>query len=301
MADEDLFTTFVDTTPARLIRAVEQLLEVPWNTGADVALERTVEGLPVVSSEDADIHDLEFMRSRDFAGDDGARYTAVMNRAAPVIVSIDDAMRAVWGEPGVFFEAQDLRACTLLELAMNALGVDEVLAWQRDERYILFFEGLYQQSDDYAAAFWIASRSVVEDVAYDITPEDQGDPAEGPSLLEQRLAERLGPEVSLPEPLCRAWSFMQAQGWGGVDEHGDPILTPYTGEEQLGVVFSASLSTQGWLNPDAPGAERLVPIAETDGSRRSGLTRPASPASSGSPQRAAQRNSSLTVRSTSCA
>lgn len=148
---------------------------------------------------------------------------------------------------------------------MNVLGIDEVLAWIRDDRYVLFLEGIDQQSDEYIVSFAVASRSVVEDVAYDITPEAR-DAAEGPSLLEQRLAARLGPEASLPEPLCRAWSFMQAQGWGGVDADGDPFLTPYPGEEQLGAVFSASLSTRGWLDPDAPGAERLVPIAETDGS-----------------------------------
>lgn len=267
MTDGDLFTTFVTTTPEQLIRAVEQLLEVAWNTGADAALEHTVEGLPVISSEDADIHDLEFVRSKDFAGDDGTSFTAVMNRAAPVVTRIVDATTAAWGEPNVARNAEDLQACTLLEVAMHALGVDEVLAWQREERYILFFEGLYQESDEYAAAFWVASRSVVEDVAYDISAQAQDSDAAGQrSLLEERLAERLGPQMVFPEPLCRAWSFMESRGWGTIDAHEDPILTPYPGEEQLGVVFSSALSTRGWLDPDAPGAERLVPIAETDGS-----------------------------------
>lgn len=267
MTDKDLFATFVSATPEQLIRAIEELLVLPWNTGADAAAEHTIEGMAVTSSEDADVHELEFIRSTDFAGDAGERFNAVISRVAPVIASIDDAMIAAWGEPFVLRPAEDLSACTLLEVIMNVFGADEVLAWPRDERYLLFFEGVQQDSDQYAAAFWVASRRVVEDIAYDIAPRPRDDdPQRTPSAVEQHLAERLGPEVMIPAPLCRAWSFMQEQGWGSVDVHGDPILTPYPGEERLGVVFSPSLSTRGWLDPDAPGAERLVPIAETDGS-----------------------------------
>lgn len=59
--------------------------------------------------------------------------------------------------------------------------------------------------------------------------------------------------------------MMEAQGWGAVDASGNPIVTPYAGEAQLGPVFSAELTIEGWLNPEAPGAERLIPIAEADG------------------------------------
>ena len=58
---------------------------------------------------------------------------------------------------------------------------------------------------------------------------------------------------------------MESRGWGGIGADDEPFLTPYPGESQLGPVFSTRLSIRGWLDPDAPGAERLVPIAETDG------------------------------------
>lgn len=105
MTDEDLFTTFVTTTPKQLIRAVDELLLPPWNTGADAALEHTVKGMTVTSSEDADFHDLEFIRSKDFAGDAGERFTAVKNHVAPVVAGIVDATTAVWGEPDVLGQA----------------------------------------------------------------------------------------------------------------------------------------------------------------------------------------------------
>lgn len=58
---------------------------------------------------------------------------------------------------------------------------------------------------------------------------------------------------------------MEYRGLGGTNAHGEPFLIPYPDEDELGVVFSASLSIRGWLDPGAPGAERLVPIAQTDG------------------------------------
>lgn len=78
---------------------------------------------------------------------------------------------------------------------------------------------------------------------------------------------RRAPEgLEVPAPLARAWDFMEEQGWGGIGADDQPYLTPYAGDSQLGPVFSAGLSIRGWLDPAAPGADRLVPIAETDGS-----------------------------------
>lgn len=68
----------------------------------------------------------------------------------------------------------------------------------------------------------------------------------------------------LPEPLERAWTWLEAQGWGTRTEHGY-FLTPYAGDVQLGVVFSPDLTTEGWIEPGAPGSERLIPIAEIAG------------------------------------
>lgn len=87
-----------------------------------------------------------------------------------------------------------------------------------------------------------------------------------PSALEKHLVQTAPSGFTIPEPLCNAWSFMEAQGWNSEDADRNPILTPYPGESQLGPVFSANLSIRGWLNPEAPGTDRLVPIAEIDGS-----------------------------------
>lgn len=39
MADDDLFTTFVAAAPEQLIRSVEELLLLPWNTGTSRTLD----------------------------------------------------------------------------------------------------------------------------------------------------------------------------------------------------------------------------------------------------------------------
>lgn len=107
----------------------------------------------------------------------------------------------------------------------------------------------------------MASVSTVSDVP------DAGQSDElRPSALETHLATTLPAGLTFPDSLCRAWSFMESQAWRGEDAEGYPFLTPYPGDAQLGPVFSAGLSIRGWLNPEAPGAERVIPIAETDGS-----------------------------------
>ncbi|GAB3623634.1 hypothetical protein GCM10027418_17170 [Mariniluteicoccus endophyticus] len=71
----------------------------------------------------------------------------------------------------------------------------------------------------------------------------------------------------MPDALLRAWDWMEAQGHELENEHGY-YLTPYADDRQLGVVFSPDSSTVGWLEPGAPGSERLVAIADisADGS-----------------------------------
>ncbi|MGO1562379.1 MAG: SMI1/KNR4 family protein [Actinomycetaceae bacterium] len=170
MSHDEPCSRFNDTTPDTIIRVVEELLLLPWATGADAPVERTVEGVAVTSSEDADVHELEVARTRTFADDAGERLDGAKNRAAPVAGQIVDAARAAWGEPGVLREADDPTACTLFEVMMSLWGLDSVLAWQRDERYILFIDGIEQDLDDCATVFWVVSRSVVEDVAYSIAP-----------------------------------------------------------------------------------------------------------------------------------
>lgn len=174
-SDEDLFATFAATPPEAMIRAVEELLLLPWNTGADAPLERTVEGMLVTSSDDFDLHELQFIQSLELGDDHRERHEAVLGRATPVVAGITDATTRVWGEPSVLGQTEDLHACTVLELALHSLGADEVLAWRRGERYVLFFAGVYRATREYAAAFMVVSRSVVEDVAFDIAPDTDSD------------------------------------------------------------------------------------------------------------------------------
>jgi len=65
----------------------------------------------------------------------------------------------------------------------------------------------------------------------------------------------------VPEPLERAWEWMEDQGWGRTDENGY-FLTPYEPDSQLGVVFASDASLDGWFNDDSPAPERLVPLGE---------------------------------------
>lgn len=83
-----------------------------------------------------------------------------------------------------------------------------------------------------------------------------------------KLADLLRPSLpdgfTIPEPLDRAWSWMETQGWG-VDNKNGYFLTPYAGNRQLGVVFSAQESLAGWFEPGDPGFGQLVPIAQISG------------------------------------
>ncbi|MFY7065909.1 hypothetical protein ACOQFV_08605 [Nocardiopsis changdeensis] len=78
------------------------------------------------------------------------------------------------------------------------------------------------------------------------------------------LTPHLPAGITLPEPLERAWAWMEAQGFGFTNEHGY-FLTPYPGDRQLGVVFSPGESLTGWFEPGKPGHGDLVPLGEISG------------------------------------
>ncbi|PPF47237.1 hypothetical protein C5B85_02930 [Pseudoclavibacter sp. AY1F1] len=85
------------------------------------------------------------------------------------------------------------------------------------------------------------------------------------SHLTNLLAPKLPDDISIPEPLERAWSWMESQGWGFENRNGY-FLTPYAGTAELGIVFSPTESLTGWFEPDEPGYDRLFPLGQTDGS-----------------------------------
>lgn len=84
------------------------------------------------------------------------------------------------------------------------------------------------------------------------------------SRLTDLLASRLPAGFTVPEPLDRAWSWMEQQGWV-VEGANGYYVTPYPGSRQLGVVFSAQETLTGWFEPGAPGFDQLVPIAQVSG------------------------------------
>ncbi|GMA32946.1 hypothetical protein [Litorihabitans aurantiacus] len=84
------------------------------------------------------------------------------------------------------------------------------------------------------------------------------------SRLADLMTPSLPPGLALPEPLLRAWDFMESRGWGH-ETAGGYVLTPYAGSAELGVVFSPSLTLAGWFEPGEPGHDRLVPLCQTDG------------------------------------
>lgn len=84
------------------------------------------------------------------------------------------------------------------------------------------------------------------------------------STLSQLLTPTLPPGMSIPEPLERAWSWMEAKGWGFENEHGY-FLTPYAGTAELGIVFSPTETLAGWFEPGEDGHDRLFPLGQTDG------------------------------------
>lgn len=84
------------------------------------------------------------------------------------------------------------------------------------------------------------------------------------SRLTDLLTPRLPEGFTVPEPLDSAWSWMEQQGWV-VDGPNGYFVTPYPGPRQLGAVFSAQESLDGWFEPGDPGFDQLVPIAQISG------------------------------------
>lgn len=299
--EHPLFVRFARVPADQAIDAVRQMLNEPWYTGPEEALEHTVNGIMTESISLAGLHDLEVLRARDFTDDgSGERRTEIMNRVTPVITALEEAAAAEWGRPTVLGRAEDPDEATLLQVMLYSFGMPDVLSWQVGDRYVVFHAGQkHSDTTELTVGFWVSSRSCVENAVYAISvePDDNnpddadgtdtgaavararvegidievdlspaGDAGAEPSGLERRFARRLPDGVALPEELRRAWAFMESQGWGGEGADGTPFLTPFATERQLGAVFSADLSIEGWLNPRAPGAERIVPLAETDGS-----------------------------------
>lgn len=257
-----LFEVFVDASPEQAIEATELMLVEPWHTGEGTPFEHRIGDIAITSSDDVDLHEIELLRSRDFFDDPtGEHHATVLERAEPVANAMERAARQAWGEPSLIRISGDPRARTVLDVVLTTLNHASAPVWRRQDRYIALISGQGDKELRFMVTFLVLSRAAVEDVAFDMVgAESQA------SALEAHLTATLPPGTTLPAELRRAWSFMESQGWSGQDAEGDPFLTPYPGQAQLGPVFSANLSIRGWLDPDAPGAERLLPIAETDGS-----------------------------------
>lgn len=84
------------------------------------------------------------------------------------------------------------------------------------------------------------------------------------SHLSQLLTPKLPAGLAIPDPLERAWLWMEAQGWGFENRNGY-FLTPYAGTAELGTVFSPTESLTGWFEPGEPGHDRLLPLGQSDG------------------------------------
>lgn len=84
------------------------------------------------------------------------------------------------------------------------------------------------------------------------------------SKLSKLFAPNLPPGMSIPEPLDRAWTWMEAKGWGFENTNGY-FLTPYAGTAELGIVFSPTETLTGWFEPEEIGHDRLFPLGQTDG------------------------------------
>ena len=259
---EPLFEVFADASPEQAIEATELMLVEPWHTGDDTPFEHRIGDISITSSDDVDLHEIELLRSPDFFDDPtGERHATVLERAEPVANAMERAAREAWGEPSLIRVSDDPHACTVLDVVLTTLNHTSAPVWRREDRYIALISGQGDKELRFMVTFLVLSRAAVEDAVFDkMGGESQA------SAVEAHLAATLPPGTTLPTELGRAWSFMESQGWSGQDAKGDPFLTPYPGEFQLGPVFSVNLSIRGWLDPDAPGAERLIPIAETDGS-----------------------------------
>lgn len=90
------------------------------------------------------------------------------------------------------------------------------------------------------------------------------------SYMKDQLMSKLPAGMTVPEPLERAWTWMEAQGWGS-GEGEDYFLTPYAGKRQMGIVFSADRTLEGWFEEGQNGFDKMFPIAEISGDGGIGL------------------------------
>ncbi|NYG59323.1 hypothetical protein BJ980_002246 [Nocardioides daedukensis] len=90
------------------------------------------------------------------------------------------------------------------------------------------------------------------------------------SRLSELLTPNLPANLAIPEPLERAWAWLESRGWEGDNGNGY-FLTPYAGEAQLGAVFTSAASLIGWFEPGEDGADRLLPFVELDGAGSVGV------------------------------
>lgn len=84
------------------------------------------------------------------------------------------------------------------------------------------------------------------------------------SKLAELLREHRPDWSVLPEELERAWVWLEEHGHG-LETPGGYCVTLDGGEESS-MVFTASGTLDGWLDPGESGYDRLLPIGEADGS-----------------------------------
>lgn len=81
------------------------------------------------------------------------------------------------------------------------------------------------------------------------------------SHLARRIDARLPDGHQVPEPLDRAWEWMEANGHGAGP--GAAFITPCTGELDLHPTFGEPSAT-GWFPPGTAEVDRVVPFGTTD-------------------------------------
>lgn len=69
---------------------------------------------------------------------------------------------------------------------------------------------------------------------------------------------------ALPDDLERAWVWLEGHGYG-IETPGGYYVTVSSGEDS-DILFTASTTLEGWLEPGASGHADLLPIGEADGS-----------------------------------
>lgn len=134
MAGDALFETFEDMTTDQLMRLVREMLELPFNTGAEEELDRVIEGVEVTSSDSVELHETEIICSTDLSEATEDDIAALVQRTRPMVEGFRDAAIAAWGDPALIRGVGDPTACTFFELLMLRLGLSDVLVWLVGDR-----------------------------------------------------------------------------------------------------------------------------------------------------------------------